>query len=219
MAGKQNLSDFRRIPMPTNGDSLAGRVQASYLQLSAVASDLNAISDELGQSVSEIDAALKKLNLGISVWVEIHSSTDDDLDYYRESVGYAKVDGKWGIALTTESGNHNYVDQDKVEQWLFNDGPRKLRLDAIEKLPEVLKNLSEEAVRTTDKIKSRLAEAKEVAAAVKNAAEPPKKRVFSNPIGAAISQGQPAQEPKPVVQRFSNVPVAKPDSKGWVPAK
>jgi len=191
--------------MSTKGGSLADRVQASYLQLSAVASDLNAISDELGKSVSEIDAALKKLNLGISVWVEIRSWTGDDLDYYRENVGYAKVDGKWGIALTTVSGNHNNPDQDDVEQWLFNDGPRKLRLDAIEKLPEVLKNLSEEAIRTTDKIKARLAEAKEVAAAVKGAAEQPKKRVFANiPTRAAISQAQPPQETKPI---------------GWVPAK
>jgi hypothetical protein len=216
MAGNQNLSDFRRIPMPTNGDSLADRVQASYLQLSAVASDLNAISDELGKSVSEIDAALKKLNLGISVWVEIRSWTDVDFDYYRESVGYAKVDGKWGIALGTVSGNHNYADQENVEQWLFNDGPRKLRLDAIEKLPEVLKNLSEEAVSTTEKIKARLADAKEVAAAVKSAGEQPKTRVIATgPTGAVISQGQPAQETKPVVQRVSTVP----QKNGWVPIK
>jgi hypothetical protein len=204
--------------MTIDGESLASRVQASYLQLSAVASDLNAISDELGKSVSEIDAALKKLNLGISVWAEIRSWTGDDLDYYSESVGYAKVDGKWGIALTSVSGNHNYPDQDKVEEWLFNDGPRKLRLDAIEKLPEVLKKLSEEGVKTTEKIKSKLAAAKEVAAAVKGAAEQPRKRVFANiPTGAAISQAQPAQETKPVA-RFSNVIAPKPTGNGG-PAK
>jgi hypothetical protein len=156
--------------MPTNGDSLAERVQSCYVQLSSVASDLNTVSDELGKSVAEIDDALKKLNLGVSVWVNIHE-WEEEFDYYMEQLGYAKVDGKWGIALRTVSGDFRWPDQDKIEQWLFNDAPRRLRLAAIETLPEMLKSLSEEAVKTTDKIKSRLAEAKEVAAAVKGASE------------------------------------------------
>jgi len=165
--------------MPTKGDSLAEKVQASYLQLSAVASDLNTVSDELGKYVAEIDAALKKLNLGISVWVNVSNWEGAELDYYMEQVGYAKVDGKWGIALRTVSGNHSYPDRDEVEQWLFSDAPRKLRLASIETLPEVLKNLSEEAVKTTEKIKSRLAEVKEVAAAVKDAARSPARNALA----------------------------------------
>jgi hypothetical protein len=156
--------------MPTNGDSLAERVQSCYVQLSSVASDLNTVSDELGKSVAEIDDALKKLNLGVSVWVNIHD-WEDEFDYYMEQLGYAKVDGKWGIALRTVSGDYRWPDQDKIEQWLFNDAPRRLRLAAIETLPDMLKRLSEEAVETTKKIKGKLAEAKEVAAAVKGAAE------------------------------------------------
>jgi hypothetical protein len=159
--------------MPTNGDSLAERVQSCYVQLSSVASDLNTVSDELGKSIAEIDSALKKLNLGVSVWINV-SDWDDSRDYFMEQLGYAKVDGKWGIALRTVEGNYNWPDQDVIEQWLFSDAPRKLRLSAIEKLPEMLKKLSEEAVETTKKIKSRLREAKEVAAAVKGAAEGPK---------------------------------------------
>jgi hypothetical protein len=161
--------------MPTNGDSLAEKVQSSFLQLSSVATDLNAISDELGKSIAEIDAALKKLNLGISVWVQVSGRDDqEDQSHFSEQVGYAKVDGKWGIALRTVSGDHNWPDRDRVEQWLFSDGPRKLRLAAIGKLPEMLKRLSEEAVDTTNKIKGKLAEAQEVAAAVKTAAQGPK---------------------------------------------
>jgi hypothetical protein len=156
--------------MSTNGNSLAERVKSSYLQLSGVASDLNTVSDELGKSVASVDSALKKLNLGVTVWVSIRDWDGEDLDYYREQIGYAKVDGKWGIALRTVSGNQNNPDRDNVEQWLFSDGPRKLRLSAIEKLPELLKNLSDEAVVTTEKIKSKLAEVQEVAAAVNSAA-------------------------------------------------
>ncbi len=170
--------------MPTNGDSLAERVQASYLQLSAVASDLNIVSDQLGKSIAEIDAALKKLNLGISVWVDISNWHGEDLDYYIQRVGYAKVDGKWGMALRTVSGNENNPEREDVEEWLFSDAPRKLRLAAIEKLPNVLKELSEEAVRTTEEIKSKLSEAQEVATAVNNAAE--RRYPQAGPIARAV---------------------------------
>ena len=156
--------------MSVNGDSLSERVQSSYLQLSAVASDLNTVSDELGKSIGEIDSALKKLNLGISVWVDVKRWEGEELDYYYEQIGYAKVDSKWGIALRTVSGCHNWPDQDSVEQWLFNDGPRTLRLASIGNLPELLKKLSDEAVETTNKIKSKLEEVQEVASAVKAAA-------------------------------------------------
>jgi hypothetical protein len=79
--------------MSSKGDSLADRVQASYLQLSAVASDLNSISDELGNSVAEIDAALKRLNLGIEVWVQITFSRDDEFGYYCDEMPRLMVGG------------------------------------------------------------------------------------------------------------------------------
>jgi hypothetical protein len=174
--------------MSSKGDSLADRVQASYLQLSAVASDLNSISDELGNSVAEIDAALKRLNLGIEVWVQITFSRDDEFGYYCDEIGYAKVDGRWGIALKSASGNEQDPEGERSEQWLFNDGPRKLRLSSIEKLPELLRKLSEEAVDTANQIKSKLADAKAVAAAVKSAAEPKEperriRRIPEKPVG------------------------------------
>jgi hypothetical protein len=168
--------------MSSKGDSLAEIVQASYLQLSSVASDLNTVSDQLGKSVAEIDLALKKLNLGISVWVNVtHWQDDQSFDFYDQEIGYAKVESKWGLSLKTVSGNSNYPDQDRVEQWSFNDGPRQLRLSAIEKLPELLTTLSKEAIVTTEKIKQKLAEAQEVATAVKTAAwgpsEPAKRTI------------------------------------------
>jgi hypothetical protein len=200
--------------MSATGDSLAERVQSSYLQLSSVASDLNAVSDELGKSVAEIDAVLKRLNLGISVWVHINSWGDED--YSFEDIGYAKVDGKWGIALQTVSGNERWPDQDHVEQWLFSDAPRKLRLASIEKLPEMLKRLSEEAVETTNKIKGKLAEVKEVATAVKTAElrgpiEPERRvvrRIISSTTAAPATPavrhigGAPTMPEEPVVRRI-----------------
>jgi hypothetical protein len=180
--------------MPNNGVTLAERVGASYQQLSSVASDLNKISDELGKSIAEIDSALKKLNLGVEVWVMISSQSgrpeENDFTYYIESVGYAKVDGSWGIALKTESGDERF-DESTTRQWLFNEGPRTLRLASIGRLPDLLDALSQEAVRTTALIKSRLTEVQLVAGAVVGAAKPPAPvaKVPTSPFAALLENG------------------------------
>jgi hypothetical protein len=163
--------------MPSKEGSLSERVASSYKQLSAVASDLNAVSDELGKSIAELDAALKTLNLGVTVWAAIRSGGGDEYCqtwHWSEEIGYAKIGGKWGIALRTVNGDHQYPDDDTVESWLFNDAPRSLRLSAIGNIPALLENLSKEAAETTKQIRSQLSEAQEVAAAVKKAAEKPK---------------------------------------------
>ena len=67
------------------------RVQASFRQLSAVATGLNTASDELAKTISELDAALQELHLGISAWVTITgAATDEDGDYWSRDIGYAK---------------------------------------------------------------------------------------------------------------------------------
>ena len=158
--------------MSSEKDSLVQRVESSYRQLSTVASDLNSVSDELGKSVGELDSALKKLNLGISVWVPITGgSSGENESYWGDDLGYSKLAGKWGIAIRTFSGTNYDPDRDEVESWLFNDAPRALRLSAIGKIPDLLEKLSGEATETTKKIRGQLAQAQEVAAVVKRASE------------------------------------------------
>lgn len=160
--------------MPSSGDSLSAKVQSSYRQLSTVASDLNAASDELGKPVADLDAALKKLNLGVSVWMHLRGNDDRDGSYWSDDLGYSKVGGKWGIALRSVKGDVNWPDEERVEAWLFNDAPRELRVQAIGKIPELLDKLNEKAVETAKKIRERLADAQQLAAAVKEAADKPK---------------------------------------------
>jgi hypothetical protein len=186
--------------MPTNGDSLAERVQSSYRKLSAVASDLNLVSDDLGKSVGELDLALKKLNLGLTVWVAIRSNDDEDGSHWGEYLGYAKIGGKWGIALQTCSGHYSNPERDDVENWLFNDGPRSLRLSAIGKIPELLEKLSTEAETAAKEVRGKLQETQEVAAIVKKAAEQPVMHIIPT---TPTKQGWGEQPP----------------TAGWVPAK
>ncbi|MBI2818333.1 MAG: hypothetical protein HYX72_15490 [Acidobacteria bacterium] len=157
--------------MPTERESLSAKVQSSYQQLSAVAADLNSVSDELGKCIADLDAALKKLNLGVTKWVELRANDDPRTgDYWGEELGYAKVGGKWGIALRKVRGNPNWPDDDDSEEWPFNEGPRELRLAAIQKIPELLNELSEAATKMAANVRAKLGGAQEVAAAVKQVA-------------------------------------------------
>jgi hypothetical protein len=161
--------------MPTERESLSAKVQSSYQQLSKVAADLNAVSDELGKSIADLDAALKKLNLGVTKWIQIKLEEDPQTgDFSGDYLGYAKVGGKWGIALSKTSGNHNYGLDEGSEEWPFNEGPRELRLAAIGKIPDLLDKLSEAATKMAANVRDRLGEAQQVAGAVKLVANGPK---------------------------------------------
>jgi len=156
--------------MSIDKTSLAQRVANHYSLLSDAAKDLNSVSDELGKPISDVDNALKKLNLGVAVWVPIrHDDGSPDESWYRsEDIGYAKIGANWGICLRKANGDYQRPDEDQLEErWLFNDAPRTLRMSAIEKIPELLEKLSDEAVATAKQIRARLAEVQAVADAVK----------------------------------------------------
>lgn len=149
--------------MPSKDESITVRVSAAYKQLSAAASELNAVSDELGKFVSALDGAIKKLNLGISTWIRLDSREDGLGNYAKRDLGYAKVSGRWGIALRTMTGNHNTPDISDVEEWLFNDAPRALRIESVEKLPDLFEGLIKEAEAATAKIKAKTSQAQHLA--------------------------------------------------------
>jgi len=150
--------------------TLPERVQASYRQLSIAATGLNSASDELGETISQLNAALEPLNLGVAAWVQITGDADEWDNYWSRDIGYAKVGNEWGIALRTRSGNAQDSEPDREESWPFNGAPRWLRVEGIGKIPELLEKLIKQAEETTKRIKQKTAEAKELAAAIKAAA-------------------------------------------------
>ena len=149
---------------------LPKRVASAFSKLSAVAVDLNAASDELGKTITQIDTALKKLSLGVIVWVTFASRGDDPDEgsgwQEADQIGYAKVNGQWGMTIRTIGENVAYPEQGTNEEWLFNDAPRALRLKAIDKIPEFLDALASMADQTTQQIRNKLKAAQDVADAV-----------------------------------------------------
>lgn len=172
-------------------EPLSSKVESSFRKLSAVASDLNFSSDELGKSIADLDASLKKLNLGITAWVQIRSNSDPNEGWYwGEELGYDKVGATWGMALRTLRGTASDPQNEVVDIWLFNDGPRWLRLLAIELIPKLLEKLSVEAAETAQKVRLKLTEIQEVAAVVRKASEEPIRRIIARAPEAAATWGE-----------------------------
>lgn len=152
--------------MTAKTDSLNQRISSSYKQLTQAATELNAVSDELGKFVTALDAALRRLNLGIATWIRLESREDGSGNYAKRDLGYAKIGNKWGIALRTMSGNHNDVEDSNVEEWLFNDAPRALRIESVEKLPDLFESLVKEADAATKTIRTKTERAQALATAL-----------------------------------------------------
>jgi hypothetical protein len=141
--------------MADRNGTVAEKIHASYKQLSTAATNLNDTFNELANSIGELDSALGKLSLDIPVWVQIIGRDDGHTSYWSRDIGYERIDNRWGIAVRTRSGNYRYPDGEKTEVWLFNDAPRRLQIEAVEKVPELFEKLIQEAETISTRLKGR----------------------------------------------------------------
>ncbi len=160
-----------KIPAPKDNTPLPERTVEAFKELAGSAAALNTTSDELGRFITSMDQSIQRLNLGIEAWVDTDGGWSDPTgEYEKHLVGYAKIRGTWGIALRVSRGYEHDPESCSEESWLFNDAPRDLRVDAVEKLPELLDRLKKKAESTSKKIAEKTQRAKEVADAMKRAA-------------------------------------------------
>jgi hypothetical protein len=180
----------------TSSDSKVEKIQMHFQALSSVASSLNTASDELTKVVGVLDEALKKLNVGLTVWVTFIKWTGEACEYDEEQIGYCKVNGKWGIALRRIWGDE--VADNHVEDgpWLFSDGPREMRLRGVDKIPEVIEELGKAASDTTKRIHETTEEVRELASAIEKIANP-EKVVAPPPLPALSSAARQVVAPPP----------------------
>lgn len=146
------------------------RLASAYKRLAASAEVLSTASDEFAKPISQLDEALKKLDLGLLTWERVSGGQDDD-SYWRRDVGYARIGRTWGLAIRKINGNHAYPDDETIEQWLFNEAPRSYRIEALDKLPDLLEELIKNSDKTAKKLKEKAVEAQELAIALNAATE------------------------------------------------
>lgn len=160
----------------TSSDSKVAKLQTHFQALSSIASSLNTASQELTKAVAVLDEALKKLHVGLTVWVTFRSRDVEPPQYSQDQIGYAKVDGTWGIALRHIWGDETRDDEDQNGPWLFNDAPRNLRIHSVDMIPELIEALSKEASNTTKQIQEKTKQVLDLADVIKEiTSEPPAK--------------------------------------------
>ncbi len=149
-------------------DAKIAKIQKHFQALSETASTLNTASDELTKTVAILDEALRKLNVGLTVWVTFRRRDDDDQSnfYDDDQIGYCKVNGTWGIALRRIWGDEAWDRHEEEGPWLFNDASRELRLCSVDMIPEVVEALAKEAADTTKRIQEKTKGVRELAGAI-----------------------------------------------------
>jgi hypothetical protein len=167
-----------------------------FNRLSDCAKVLNEASDGLGATVRTVDQALARLNLGIESWVRAGGWEDAQGPFELRYLGYARVQRQWGVAVSSRRGHEEFPERGTEETWLFNDAPRAYRIEAIEKLPQLLHKLAEDAVAATDDIVRKNDVARELVTALRRPMVPPappppkppmpRPRVAQQPLPAGV---------------------------------
>jgi len=128
-------------------------LQASFQKLSAASQKLNTASNAFGDAIAGLDEALNNLNPGVTAWINVNSSQDENGSVQEERLGYAKTNGRWGLSLCSVTFPSSQPDHEEVENsWLFNDAPRNLRLVAIDHVPALIHALAKQAEHTADRV-------------------------------------------------------------------
>lgn len=157
-----------------SSNSKIAKIQEQYLALAKLAPSLNSASDELAKAVAPFEETFKRLNLGLTQWVGYAFADVEAPRYDVYQIGYAKVQGKWGIALRRIWGNEQLDHHEEEGPWLFNDAPREMRLQSVDQIPELFEALVKAASDTTKKIREKTESIREMAAAIGKLTSPSK---------------------------------------------
>ena len=160
--------------MPAESNSPSERIVAAFAKLTESARNINAVSDELAKPIAAIEASLKRLNVGVACWTKINGGSDG-YAFWSHDVGYLRVKGEWCLAIQTSKGPEHSPEESIDEVWPFNEAPRYLRVQAVDKLPELIEALVEAADATAKRLKEKVAPAQELAAAINPAIHSKKK--------------------------------------------
>jgi hypothetical protein len=136
-------------------------------QLSTVSESLNKATSQFNEQINSLEEALASYNLGVSAWADACTINHEDYDDYggvrnvwseQIAVGYEKRSSKWCLAASSF-----FPDSGEGQDWILRDAPRQIRMKALEGIPKLLGNLIEEAIKLTQEVSDKTAEARKLA--------------------------------------------------------
>jgi hypothetical protein len=146
-------------------------------ELISLSQDLNKASDALSQQIARAESALNEVKLGVWAWVKIRSTyrPESDLSINRkpaaltevEYLGYGKHRGKWCLLYSTEY--EEYPDEDFRSVVPLREAPRQERIDAVEKLPELIRQLEKNAKELANEANAKASQVADFVSALEGA--------------------------------------------------
>jgi hypothetical protein len=139
----------------------------SLKDLARLSRELNEASDALSEQIAQVESALNELKLGVRAYVKIRSNTSQTASGEITTalfLGYAKCRGKW--CLTLVDSNDQFFPEDDTEIPL-REASRGDRIDAVEKLPDLIRKLEAETRRIVIEARNKAAKVEQFAATLK----------------------------------------------------
>lgn len=145
------------------------KTKMQLTRLATVAGFLNELSDELTKQVSEIEATLNALNLGVRAeGVPVTLELDEDTRYHHWlRLAYGKKASKWGF-IVEELETYPSERDDTYTSWLFKDAPREFRLKVVDSIPVLMDALAKESDHTAKEIAQKVEFVKDLSFKVPN---------------------------------------------------
>jgi hypothetical protein len=154
--------------MSLNKVNPGARIASSFKQLAESSSDLNSAGDELCEVICAVETTLISISPKVAAWHTIASGGDDNGWYWHRDIGYAKVGKVWGIAIRTVR-EHDAIEHDEIETWIFKDAPRWMQIESVGKIPDLFDALIKRTQETAEKLRAKTVEARQLARALSDA--------------------------------------------------
>ena len=106
------------------------------------AANLSTVSNELVSIIERVEHVLQQLNMGVSAWVQLDR---------HQSFGYTKVGKNWCLAIIVGAENETDWEETPLLQM-----SRNIKVQAIAKLPRLLRELNRQALTCANEITDKL---------------------------------------------------------------
>lgn len=116
-------------------------LDAAVAKLRASADSLNALTDKIARSVTEVEAFLNDVcSAGVDAWAEVWRSDEQGagLEAYTALV-YRRIGGRFRIGV--ERGVIDFPEKTELKAWA--ECSRDLKLETAKALPELVRQVSE----------------------------------------------------------------------------
>jgi hypothetical protein len=128
---------IHKRPERPRRDAMTG---VNFDQLRTMSAKLNKASDALSAQIAQLESILN----GLKMWVTMSRYTEESDGHYLtnvEMLGYAKHKGKWGLLYSEEC--EQFPENEYVVP--LRDAPRLERIAAVDKIPDLVKQLESNA--------------------------------------------------------------------------